>query len=300
MSETNAAVPNSTQSQSNNPWHHMKGVLGRMEIPGTILPRRWLRPYYFAAPHRIDDKQYVIESLSSLKESLHFFYGFLYIVAGGAALGWSATHFREDNALWVTLLCLAIAIPAHIYGRHLKQDRFDIYDRETGMLRNEYGWFKRKYHEIPFWECHGRLVSGPNHFGIIKHSLHFSHPTYGLGTTVVESSTYDVPLGYWSFLIQYMDKNKPLPDIPYLKDYPNRDPGLGDWDAWEEKMKKDQIVDPYAIWLTELGRHPEWDAANYGRDLSKHKRVVIESMLMFDAAILVVIGSIVAFLVWLF
>jgi hypothetical protein len=97
-----------------------------------------------------------------------------------------------------------------------------------------------------------------------------------------------------------MDKNKPLPDIPYLKDYPNRDPGLGDWDAWEEKMKKDQIVDPYAIWLTELGRHPEWDVANYGRDLSKHKRVVLESMLMFDVAILVVIGSIVALLVWLF
>jgi hypothetical protein len=68
---------------SNNPWHHTKGVLKRMEIPGTILPRRWLRPYYFAAPHRIDDKQYVIESLSSLKESLHFFYGSLYLLAGG-------------------------------------------------------------------------------------------------------------------------------------------------------------------------------------------------------------------------
>jgi hypothetical protein len=257
---------------SNNPWHHMKGVLKRMEIPGKILPRRWLRPYYFAAPHRIDDKQYVIPSVSSLKESLHFFYGFLYIVAGGAAFGWTLTSFEVDPALWVTLCCLAIAIPAHIYGRHLKQDRFDIYDRETGIFREEYGWFKRKYHEIPFWECHGRLVSGPNHFGIIKHSLHFSHPTFGLGTLVVESSTYDVPLGYWSFLIQYMDKNKPLPDIPYLKDYPNRDPGLGDWDAWEEKMKKDEIVDPYAIWLTELGRHPEWDVANYGRDVESNTR----------------------------
>ncbi len=285
---------------SNNPWHHTKGVLKRMEIPGTILPRRWLRPYYFAAPHRIDDKQYVIPSVSSLKESLHFFYGFLYIVAGCVAIEWAATLFRGEFEPWAIGICLAIAIPSHIYGRHLKQDRFDIYDRETGMFREEYGWFKRKYHEIPFWECHGRLVSGPNHFGIIKHSLHFSHPTFGLGTLVVESSTYDVPLGYWSFLIQYMDKNKPLPDIPYLKDYPNRDPGLGDWDTWEEKMKKDEIVDPYAIWLTELGRHPEWDVANYGRDLSKHKRVVIESMLMFDAAILVVIGSIVAFLVWLF
>lgn len=91
MTETKPPVANSTQHPSDNPWHHTKGVLKRMKIPGTVLPRRWLRPYFFEAPHRIDDKQYVIESLSSLKGGLHFVYGSLYLIAGGVAfLGWAA------------------------------------------------------------------------------------------------------------------------------------------------------------------------------------------------------------------
>ena len=64
---------------------------------------------------------------------------------------------------------------------------------------------------------------------------------------------------------QYMDKSKPLPDVPWLEDYPNKEPGLGDFESWKVKQKKDEIVDPYAVWLYELSQHPEWDVGNYGR-----------------------------------
>jgi len=35
-----------------------------------------------------------------------------------------------------------------------------------------------------------------------------------------------------------MDKSKPLPDVPWLEAYPNKEPGLGDYANWKEKMKK--------------------------------------------------------------
>jgi hypothetical protein len=69
-----------------------------------------------------------------------------------------------------------------------------------------------------------------------------------------------------------MDKRKPLPDVPWLEAYPNKEPGLGDYESWKEKQKKDEIVDPYAVWLYELSQHPEWDVGNYGRDLSKDRK----------------------------
>lgn len=74
MTETGTA--NGAQRLSDNPWHNMKGMRGRMRIQGTILPKRLLRLYFYTYPERIDDKQYVAGSISSLKDSLHFIYGY--------------------------------------------------------------------------------------------------------------------------------------------------------------------------------------------------------------------------------
>jgi hypothetical protein len=74
---------------------------------------------------------------------------------------------------------------------------------------------------------------------------------------IVEGAEYDLSLGYWSFLIQYMDKSKPLLGVPLLEAYPNKEPGLGDYESWKAKLKPEEVVEPYAIWLTELAMYPE-------------------------------------------
>jgi hypothetical protein len=276
---------NEVQAQSCNPWHHMKGVQKHLRIPGTILPKRWLRPYFYEHPYRINDKQYVVASISSLKDGLHFVYGSLYLIAGGAAfLGWAAQG-DFPQLFYISAIALAIAIPLHKYGKTLKRDRFDIYDREKGTVRREYGWFKLKYHETPFWESEAYLVSAPNQMGLMRHMLLIKHPNKG-SFMVTEGSDIDWPLGYWSFLIQYMDKSKPLPDILSLKHYPNREPGLGDWKSWQEKQDKGKIADPYAVWLAQLQKHPEWDVGNYGRDLSKDNKYANLMFLGIVAAIM--------------
>jgi len=283
MTETSTAMANGVQRLSDNPWHHMKGMRGKMRIQGTILPKRLLRPYFYTYPHRIDDKQYLAGSISSLKDSLYFIYGFLYLVALGNAVIWALTRFEDTIHFYVTLTCLAIAIPLHLIGKRLKSNRFRVYDRQNGTIRREYGWFKLKYHETPFWECEGYLVSAPNHMGLMRHMLMLVHPS--LGTFMLtEGADLDLPLGFWSFLIQYMDKNKPLPDIPFLKDYPNREPGLGEWSIWKKKMGTLQIDDPYALWLKELEQHPELDVGNFGRDTARYNQL---SFVIFATAFLV-------------
>jgi hypothetical protein len=299
MTETITSLANGTQRLSNNPWHHMKGIQRHLRIEGKILPKhRLLRPFYHEYPKRLDDKQYVVPSLSSLKGGLHFFYGSLNLLAGGSAfLGWGAQG-DLPQLFYASGIALLVAIPSHIYGRSLKQDRFITYDRERGVVRLEYGWFRLKYREIPFWESEGYLVNSPNQMGLMRPTLHLQHPSKG-SFVIVEGAEYDLPLGYWSFLIQYMDKKKPLPDVPFLEKYPNKEPGLGDYESWKEKLKKDEIVDPYAVWLTELERHPEWDVGNYGRDLSKDKKYGNYLMTAWVAATAVVMLSITALIIWL-
>lgn len=271
----------------------MKGIRQQLKVPGTILPKRLLRPYFLESPYRIDDKQYVITSLSSLKDGLHFVYGSLYLLAGGVALEWAATLFRGAFEPWMILICLAIALPLHKYGKTLKRDRFRIYDREKGTVRREYGWFKLKYHEMAFWDSEAYLVSGSNQMGLIRHMLFLFHPS-GQSFMVTEGADYDWPLGYWSFLLQYMDKNKPLPDILSLKKYPDKEPGLGDWKSWKEKIAKREVIDPYLVLEAQLEKHPEWDVGNYGRDLSKSWRP--QFYFAFSVfAVLILIGTLIAY-----
>jgi len=194
------------------------------------------------------------------------------MIAGTAAVGWTATKIREDIALFGTMACLAIAIPLHLIGKRLKSNRFRVYDRQNGTIRREYGWFKLKYHETPFGECEGYLVSAQNQMGLIRHMLMLVHPSLG-SFLLTEGTDLDISLGFWSFVIQYMDKNKPLPDIQLLEEYPNREPGLGEWSIWKKKMGTFQIDDPYSLWLKELEQHPELDAGNFGCDTARHNQL---------------------------
>lgn len=295
-----AATTSGAQTASYKPWHTKKGIDRHLKVRGKILPKHLLRPYFYTHPHRIDDKQYVVENIESLKDGLHFVYGFLYLIALGTAfLGWTAQG-DFPQLYYAAAISLAIAIPAHLISkRFLKSNRFNVYDRETGTIRREYGWRNLKYREIPFWESEGYLMSAHNQMGLMRHMLMLRHPTKG-SFLLIEGADLDLPLGYWSFLVQYMDKSKPLPDIPYLADHPNREPGLGDWESWQTKMERHQIVDPYITWLAELEKHPEWDVANYGRDLSKHKQYETWIFLAVSATLLSIVSLIVVLINLLF
>jgi hypothetical protein len=134
--------------------------------------------------------------------------------------------------------------------------------------------------------------------GLMRPTLRLIHPSAG-SFVIVEGAEYDLPLGYWSFLIQYMDKKKPLPDVPFLEKYPNKEPGLGDYESWKEKLKKDEIVDPYAVWLYELSQHPEWDVGNYGRDLSNDKKYGNRLIALWMLGTFIALIPVVVLFIWI-
>jgi hypothetical protein len=268
--KTTTNTDSANMTVEHNPWtENLTGWQKHIKINGDLLPKRILRPYWLLPPVRIDDKQYVYPDGDDRKDLLNMIYGFAYIIAAGAALGWIVTGFTETTALLVTLICLAIALPIHSYEQKLKYNQYMIFDRERSIVRIEMGVFKKKIIERPFQECEGRLHRQA-HVIMMHFALYLEHPDGFGGFKLLSTSTIDEPLGFWSFLVQYMDKSKPLPDIPYLENYPDREPGLGkgfgsDKKEWKKLEKQPDFVDPYIAWLSELQEHPEWDKLNYGR-----------------------------------
>jgi hypothetical protein len=267
-----------------NPWTaNLKGWAKHIRASGDLLPKQLLRPYWLLPPVRIDDKQYVYPDGGDLKSALGMIYGFAYIIAAGAGLGWIVTGFAETNALLVTLICLAVALPIHSYAQKLEHNRYSIFDREKGIVISESGWFKKKERILPFHECEGRLHRQAHGLGMIHFTLHLKHPSMAGYIRLMSTSTIDEPLGYWSFLVQYMDTSKPLPDIPLLENFPVREPGLGSPEDWEKLEKQPDFLDPFAYWLAELEAHPEWDKVNYGRDFSQAWKPVLAFILVILA-----------------
>jgi hypothetical protein len=158
---------------------------------------------------------------------------------------------------------LVVGIILHIIARRTPVSWYSYFERDMGYYETRVG-FLRKRRRVLFKECEGRLVTGASYIGTVHYHLFLDCPGVGSYLLMTQpASGADDLLGYWSFLVQYMDKKKPLPDIKALEAYPNREPGLGSRQEWEEKKNAPDFVDPYAEWQIQLKHNPQWDLANY-------------------------------------
>ena len=83
--------------------------------------------------------------------------------------------------------------------------------------------------------------------------LYVEHPQAGLHPLDDgHSATLNMKLGFWSFIVQYMDKTRPLPAGGPFENLPDTDPGLGGWEDWSANATQSGFVDPFALWLKEL------------------------------------------------
>jgi hypothetical protein len=158
--------------------------------------------------------------------------------------------------LIIGFIALALGGLMHYLSRRLKPRRFVVFDRERGVYREPGG------EEYPWSEVGARIGVGGSITGATNHMLFLTYKEDPLYTVDATHSGIDMPLGIWSFLVQYMDKDAPLPDVPQLAQYPNRTSGLGGWKEWEERHKTCYDPDPYYEWLSELRLNPELDEAN--------------------------------------
>jgi hypothetical protein len=180
-------------------------------------------------------------------------------------LSQKVTHWSDfDIPLpMITLLALIIGVTMHYASKHMKHNQFTVFDREKGTVTFPKGMFQRGVLEGPWEEWSARLWVQSTSVGAAQHTLSLVHlPSNKMGMLTASLAGLDIALGYWSFLVQYMDKDGPLPECVDLEKYPNLTKGLGAWKEWEEAQRTRGHTDPYYEWLAELNEDPSLDVAN--------------------------------------
>jgi hypothetical protein len=244
----------------------------RFKLPGKPLPKRLLRPFVYGEPVSIDDKQYVILGLGDRVGVVEFLMAFPYVISLGGGVIIAISWFSQKVTSWsdfdiplpeITLIALIIGVAMHYASKQMKHNQFTVFDRDKGLVSFPKGLFSNEVTEGPWEDWSARLWIQSTSVGAPQQTLSLVYlPTGRMGMLTASISGVDSVLGYWSFLVQYMDKDGLLPDVAKLKDYPNRTKGLGTWKEWEEKERTIGYSDPYYEWLAELNEDPSLDEFN--------------------------------------
>lgn len=245
-------------------------VLSKM--PGTPLPKRLLRPFTYYKSNDLDDKQYKIVVGHDKKEvfaviwllpAVVVFGGLLVLI--GVVYDGPDTWF-DDNPYFLPIFIFSVILTIIIKfaSKKMKPKKFTIFDRENGMITIPSVFLPRPRLYRPWEEFTGRVILTSSSVGAPRHELLLMHIPSSKGW-FLDASILDVDsvLGFWSFLVQYMDTSKPLPDVPELTQYGEVSNGLGTWKEWEEQGKRKGFTDPYYDWLSEVKAKPELDEVNY-------------------------------------
>lgn len=237
----------------------------RIKAPGKHLPKRLLRPFVVPTYHRLDEKQLALVAEGDKRNWVNMLRGFSYAFAAGGGATWAAFHFKEPISLSVAIIALTLSFVFKYLENTIKPTRFIIFDREQGTVSFPLGWTSGGGRAtFPWNEMVGRLSLGPTVAGESRHLLIMVHRLTGHGPILMKCIMgIDYPLGVWSFLVQYMDKDGPLPNVPELAHCPNLTDGLKESDKdWFEQNDYGSRSDPYYEWLAELKANPELDELN--------------------------------------
>lgn len=253
-----------------------------MKFGGKHLPKRLLRPFALPGYHRLDENKLVLVAEGDKKNWVNMLRGFAYVITAGAgatiALSWlsgKVKHWSDFDVPIpeIALIAFIISVLLKFLENKLLPTRFIIFDREQGTVSFPIPWLSGGGRVTAPWsEYTGRLVIGAPVAGEARHLLMLIHSPSRIGP-ILENSVLgiDSPLGVWSFLVQYMDKDGPLPNVPDLAHCPNLTDGLKDDDKdWFEQNGYGSRSDPYYEWLAELKANPELDELNAEIERRRH------------------------------
>ncbi len=235
---------------------------------GKKLPHLVLRPFAGWFPYKVDSRCYVLAFPSGIALicalfGLMGFFGFAWMIVAIAA--------KDIADVLIGDFFFLIGGAGSILAYPQKFGVYRIFDRKEGVIRCRY---RKKlfsdqfeYHKLPFAECEGRLYRMDHLMrGSIMFGLDIYHPTISGPIFNEEFARRDLALGFWSFLVQYMDKQAPLPDTPQLSQYGNRTKGVGTPEEWKAYKDGPNFIDPLEIWQNREYFDPPEDAQTvYGK-----------------------------------
>ena len=237
-------------------------VLSKM--PGIPLPKRILRPFSYYENVKLDDKQYVLVAGHDKKELLAVLIVIPGVLAFGSIVFLLATDFQESVYFYALIFSILLAVSLKLLSKRIKPKKFTVFDREKGMVTIPRVFLPGPRLYAPWSEFTGRIILTSSSVGAARHELLLMHIPSSKGW-FLDASILDVYglLGYWSFLVQYMDKSQPLPDVADLSKYGETSAPLGYWKDWETLERSKGFSDPYYEWQAEVKQNPELDEVNH-------------------------------------
>jgi hypothetical protein len=208
------------------------------ELADVLLPQKIMRPFWHPKANAVDDHAYA----SDLPYERPLFICSLILIGVLSGLGLAAyvvwvylqSHgaiTRLDNDLAIMLLVvvtvlvfagflLRIFIKA-VPARHWKLER------QKQQVTVPSHTLLPKYFTDSYDQFQAKLLHEINIFGRRRTRLVIEYLKTGQQICIFSTTDpTDVLVGYWSFIVQYMKPNAPLPDVPTLNHYPNTTPGV--------------------------------------------------------------------------
>ncbi len=213
------------------------------------LPREIVRPFRVCAAEELDDKELRIAPSWGMEMWLYILRNLAYTAAFVGLMVSLVAPTKFDTPIYAKLffVSLTAGVILHV-ASYLIPKRQAVFDRTTGMVRTpNHPLIRKKATETPFeeWEAISRFYY--TEIGSPTYELFVRNTRIPYVVMLGVTSTFDGVLGMWSFMLQYMKKDAPLPDVPDLEQYPNRTKGLGTWEEWKWKSRLPDFVDPYEV-----------------------------------------------------
>ncbi|MDQ1363271.1 MAG: hypothetical protein QG652_1132 [Pseudomonadota bacterium] len=208
------------------------------ELADVILPQKIMRPFWHPKANTLDN--HVFSTDLPYERPLLICSGILasalLCLALAAFVIWRHLHASEpktglDNELIITILLSGLALGAggyfiHLFIRAVPVRHWQL-DRQTHRITVPLPTLVPDYFSDQYDQFQAKILHEINILGRRRARLVIEHRQSGRQICIFVGSDANSRLvGYWSFIVQYMKPDAPLPDVPALNHFPNTTPGV--------------------------------------------------------------------------
>jgi len=204
----------------------------------TDLPQKIMRPFWHVEAEKLNDKVFSTVLLHEKPKILQYVILFLtlplfhFSVNGFLLFKKTLSDIRiwNNNDIYLFISFSAVLVIAFLLiflFFKMTRQRILSFNREKHTICSAKGALLPHYLNHNYDELTGAIECYKNIFGKRKTWLVLKHQAEKYKIRLCY--TYDSPqdlIGYWSFIVQYMKKDAPLPDVPALCQYPDRIKGV--------------------------------------------------------------------------
>ena len=208
------------------------------EYPDIELPQKIMRPFWHPETQQLNDQQFCVNltvEQPTFRASLLLVISLIAISCASYFLYLYSQSYLNHKLIndeiiigaSTGILLLLISFALFYFFYRANQNRILCFKRDSHSVHYTKRGLLTHYIEQDYEKFQGKIKTYKNLFGQRRSCLLLEHGNNNLSISLFQ--TTDTPqslVGYWSFIVQYMKVNAPLPDVPALHDYPNKTQGV--------------------------------------------------------------------------